>query len=85
MFLLMLEIQILGAHLQLEIQLINHPSPCQDQVIAKSLQAMLPFLYQQSCSVLHSPMLWSPALQSMAKETQVKVLSFLGYRNSMKW
>jgi hypothetical protein len=81
----MLETQILGAQLQLEMQLINHPSPCQDQVIAKFLQAMLPFLYQQSCSVLHSPMLWSPALQSMDKETQVKVLSFLGYRNILKW
>jgi hypothetical protein len=85
MFLLMLEIQILGAHLQLEMQPINHPSPCQDQVIAKSLQAMLPFVYQQSVSVLHSPILWSPALQSMDKETRVKVLSFVGYRNSGKW
>jgi hypothetical protein len=81
----MVEIQIIGAHLQLEMQLINHPSPCQDQAIAKSLQAMLPFVYQQSCSVLHSPMLWFPALQSMDKETQVKVLSFLGYRNILKW
>lgn len=53
--------------------------------IAKSLQAMLPFVYQQSCSVLHSPMLWSAALQSMDKGTQVKVLSFIGYRNILKW